>query len=80
MALVVFSSEQQRLTGEGSVEVSAGNYRDLVAELLARYPKLDAEEMSRMAMVLDGVIIHDPLLEDIPAGSEVHFLHFVRGG
>lgn len=80
MATVVFSSELQRLTGEEKTFVSANNYRDLVAQVTGKYPALQTDELMAMAVSIDGVIIHDPLLETIDPDSEVHFLYKISGG
>ncbi len=81
MAKVVFSTELQRYTG-GEVEtvVNATSYRDLVAELEQRYEDLDGDELMKMAVAIDGEIIHDPLLETVGRDSEVHFLYRISGG
>jgi hypothetical protein len=34
----------------------------------------------RMAIAIDGEIIHEPLLETVGDNSEVHFFHFIAGG
>jgi len=81
MAKVIFSSELQRFTGgETSLVVRATNYRELVDEVVARYELLQKEELAKMAVAIDGEIIHDPFLESVSAGSEVHFLFRISGG
>jgi molybdopterin converting factor small subunit len=52
----------------------------MVTELVARYPALSRQLLEEMAVAIDGVIIVDPLLEELLEDSEVHFLHFVAGG
>jgi hypothetical protein len=80
MARVVFSSEQQRLTDEVECELAATNYRQLIDAIVTRYPRFDRSELMRMAVAIDGEIIHEPLLEAVGADSEVHFFHFIAGG
>ena len=80
MATVIFSSELQRLTGEEKMSVAASTYRELVDQVIARYHDLKREEIMNMAVSIDGVIIHDPLLEPINPDSEVHFLYRISGG
>ncbi|MEX2489816.1 MAG: MoaD/ThiS family protein, partial [Pseudomonadales bacterium] len=66
MAQVVFSSELQRYTGgETETTVSATSYRELLEELVNRYEDLESEELMKMAVAIDGEIIHDPLLESV---------------
>ena len=80
MATVIFSGELEKLTGDTRTEISSAVYRDMVTELVARYPTLNRELLEEMAVAIDGVIIVDPLLEALRDDSEIHFLHFVAGG
>ena len=80
MATVVFSTELQRLTREEKCEIKVRDYRDLVKQVTERYPALRAEDLMNMAVAIDGVIIHDPLLETLDPNSEVHFLYRISGG
>lgn len=80
MATVFFSSELQKLTGEESLGVTPGAIRDVIAQVVAHYPKIDQERLSEMAVAIDGEIIHTPLLENVTEGSEVHFLYRISGG
>lgn len=77
---VIFSSELQKFTGEPQTEVSATNYRGLVAEIVARYEDLEEDMILNMAVAIDGEIVHAPMLETISPGSEVHFLYRISGG
>lgn len=79
MITVFFSSEMQRVTGEEKVNLAVYSYRQLVAALVDKY-RFKQEELMAMAVAIDGMIIHDPLLESIADGSEVHFLHRISGG
>ncbi len=80
MATVIFSSELQRFTGEEQTLVAAGNYEELIRELLGRYEKLPEQEIRKMAVAIDGEIIHDPGYERIPDDGEIHFLYRISGG
>jgi molybdopterin converting factor small subunit len=80
MATVIFSSELQRFTGEERTSVSSSNYRDLLVELQNKYHQLPEDEMKKMAVAIDGEIIHDPFLETVKPDSEVHFLFRISGG
>ena len=80
MATVIFSSELQRYTGEEKTSVSSSNYRDLLLELLNKYHRLPEDEIQKMAVAIDGVIIHDPFLETVKPDSEIHFLFRISGG
>ena len=80
MATVIFSSELQKFTGEERTFVSSSNYRDLLVELQNKYHRLPEDEIQKMAVAIDGEIIHDPFLETVKPDSEVHFLFRISGG
>ena len=80
MANVFFSSELQKLTGEESTQIDAVIFRDIVTELASRYEALDEEKLFKMAVAVDGEIIHKPFLEKIESESELHFLYRITGG
>ena len=77
MAMVFFSGELQRFTGEEKTSVVALNYRELLEELRNKYPDLANSEIASMAIAIHGEIVHEPLLELIPKGAELHFFHFI---
>jgi molybdopterin synthase sulfur carrier subunit len=66
--------------GRERIEVEAGTVRDLLAALDARFPGLGERLRSGMAVAIDGEIVNEPLLEEIPEGGEVHFLPPISGG
>jgi molybdopterin converting factor small subunit len=80
MATVIFSSELQKLTGEEQTSVKARIYKDIIAELITRYSSLEEENLMKMAIAIDGEIVHNPLLEVIDETSELHFLYRISGG
>lgn len=60
--------------------VSALNYRDLLKELYGKFPDLKNSDLEDMVIAIDGEIVHEPLLVEIPEGAELHFFHFIAGG
>jgi molybdopterin converting factor small subunit len=81
VAIVIFPADLQRFTGGATrVEVAAGNYRDLVAELCERYPALTEEALRKQAIAIDGAIIHRPLLETFDNDAELVFVARIAGG
>lgn len=66
--------------GVERIEIDAPTVRALVDALDARFPGIGEQLRSGTAVAIDGEIISDPLLEPIPAGSEVHFLPSISGG
>ena len=80
MAVVIFSSELQKFTGEERIELAVSTYRQLVDGILDRYPGMPSEEITEKAVSIDGMIIQDPLLDRVAPDSEVHFLDRISGG
>ena len=80
MAKVVFSSELQKLTGEPHTVVTARVFKDIVTELTEKYARLDEDSLLAMAVAIDGEIIHQPYLEKVDEGSELHLLYRISGG
>ncbi len=76
----MFSSELQKFTGEPYTVVSSTRFKDIVEELLEKYPRFDEEQLMGMAVSIDGEIIHQPFLETVSEGSELHLLHRISGG
>ncbi len=80
MAIVIFSSELQKLTGEERTQAKALVFKDIVAEIANQYSALEYDELMKMAVAIDGEIIHTPFLEKVAPNSEVHFLYRISGG
>ena len=81
MARVVLPQQLHGLTGgEAELDLAVDDYRALIAALEARYPGISAAIGQDFAVVIDGDIINDPLLERIDPDSEIHFLHRIGGG
>ena len=80
MAIVIFSSELQKLTGEEQTQVNSKVYKDIVTEITNRYSALEHDELMKMAVAIDGEIIHTPFLEKVASSSELHFLYRIAGG
>jgi len=80
VAIVIFSSELQKLTGEERTQANAEIFKDIVAEIANQYSALEYDELMEMAVAIDGEIIHTPFLEKVAPNSEVHFLYRISGG
>ena len=80
MAIVIFSSELQKLTGEEQTHVDSEVFKDIVTEITNRYSALKHDELMKMAVAIDGEIIHTPFLEKVAPRSELHFLYRISGG
>ena len=80
MAIVIFSSELQKLTGEEQTHVDSEVFKDIVTEISNQYSALEHDELMKMAVAIDGEIIHTPFLEKVAPSSELHFLYRISGG
>jgi hypothetical protein len=67
-------------TGIRELEVIATTFRELVQQLDKRFPGAAEAIMGKVAVAIDGDIIHDPYLDPLEADSEVCFLHRIEGG
>ena len=80
MAKVAFPDSFVAFTqGEREYHTQAENYRDLVAELRARWPGL-ADSLEHTAVAIDGQVYQDAFLEAISPNSEVFFMARIEGG
>jgi sulfur-carrier protein len=70
----------QYTAGVRELDVNAASFRDLVDKLEDRFPGVAAVLMGKVAVAIDGHIIHDPFLDPIGPESEVYFLHRIEGG
>ena len=81
MARVFLPQQLRHLTGGAAqLHVMVDDFRGLMAELDRCFPGFRAAIERDFALVIDGDIINDPLLETIPTASEIHFLHRLGGG
>ena len=81
MAKVFFPDHlTQHTAGIRELEVQAESFRDLVAQLELRYPGISNVLIGKVAVAIDGDIIHDPFLDPVRPDSEVYFLHRIDGG
>jgi len=72
--LLHYTSKQREVT------VTASNYRDLVRQLEQRFPGIEEILLSKVAVAIDGEIVHDPYFDELQADSEVYFLPRLVGG
>ena len=81
MARVFFADHLMQYTaGTRELELPGERFRDLVAQLEKRYPGISEILIGKVAVAIDGDIIHDPFLEPVKPDSEVYFLHRIEGG
>ncbi len=81
MAKVFFPDHLTQYTaGVRELEVQAESFRDLVAKLEVRFPDISKVLIGKVAVAIDGDIIHDPFLDLVGPDSEVYFLHRIDGG
>jgi hypothetical protein len=67
-------------TGTRELEVIAATYRELVEKLDELFPGAADAILEKVAVAIDGDIIHDPWLDPLEPNSEVCFLHRIEGG
>lgn len=80
MAHVVFPNHLLSYTGgERAVDVSAGNFRELLEALESRFPG-SREALGKSAVAIDGQIYQDAFLEPLEPDAEVFFMQRIEGG
>jgi len=80
MVRVVFADHLLAHTGgEREVGSAAGNFRDLLIDLDARWPGSRAV-LGRCAVAIDGQIYQDAFLEPLGPQTEVFFMQRIEGG
>lgn len=81
MASITIPTDLQRFTGgAAAVEVRARNYRDLVDELSRTFPLLTPDTIRKQAIAIDGMVIHEPLLESFGPDSQLVLVPRIAGG
>ncbi len=81
MARVLIPDHLASVTvGVRELEVVAASYRELVEKLDERFPGAADAILGKVAVAIDGDIIHDPWLDPLEPDSEVCFLHMIEGG
>ena len=66
--------------GVRELEVIAASYRELVEKLDELFPGAADAILGKVAVAIDGDIVHDPFLDPLEPNSEVCFLHRIEGG
>ena len=80
MAKVVFPDSFLSYTdGVRETTTDTTVYRDLVRELVDRWPDLN-ESLQKSAVAIDGHIHQDAFLEQFDAQSELFFMSRIEGG
>jgi len=81
MARVFFPEHLTQYTnGTRELDTNVSSFRELLAVLERRFPGIEARIVGKVAVAIDGDIIHDPFLDPIGPDSEVYFLHRIEGG
>ncbi len=81
MARVCFPDHLLSFTaGQREVEVNASTYRDLVGKLERMFPGIEQTLLSKVAVAIDGHIVHDPYFDKLEPHSEIYFLPRLEGG
>ena len=80
MVKVVLSENFSVLAdGLRELELPADNYREVIAELVARWPQLEPL-LERSSVAIDGMIYQDAMYEPLKRDSEIFFMPRIEGG
>lgn len=80
MVTVVFGASLRDVTGVGETEVEPGSVRRIIAALDEQWPGLGDRLRDGTSVAIDGEILHDAELEQVPDGAELHFIAVIGGG
>jgi molybdopterin converting factor small subunit len=81
VARVKFNASTKRYTGgEAEIEIEAKNVLQLFRKLGKHYPALEPYLEDGFAVIIDGEVFQDALLEPIPTDAEVHLMPKIEGG
>jgi hypothetical protein len=80
MTRIVFPDHLLQTTqGTRELEISAGDFRELLEALEARWPGSQSV-LEKCAVAIDGQIYQDAFLEPLTPTSEVFFMQRIEGG
>lgn len=82
MVQVILSSGPARAAvgGQGTVEVEAGNLRELLDRLAATYPALQRQLSAGVSIAVNGAIYNDDWFKPFPDNAEIVLLPRITGG
>ena len=66
--------------GLEAIVIEAPRVRELMLELVARYPTLGGDLLSQMAVAIDGDIYHDADYLPLRSDSDVYLVPRITGG
>jgi molybdopterin converting factor small subunit len=78
--LLVIGTGHPLAAGTMELEVEAGTFRQLIAELDRLYPGLGTHVENEMAVSIDGVVWQDTYDAPIGSGTEVVLFPKIKGG
>ena len=71
---------QDAADGAASISIEAGSIRELLRKLVERYPRMQSQLNTGIAVSINGEIYRDNWDEKIPADAEVFLLPRIQGG
>lgn len=76
----LWGSLRAHADGETWVEVEARNFKQVLDQLIAKYPDLEPQIKRGVSVALDGVIYRDAWFAEIGPDSEVILMPYMVGG
>ena len=78
--ILTYSFAKQFAGGETEIQLPGRTVRQLIRALEARFPALEGKLEGDIAVVIDGVVHQNALLEEVGEESEVAFIPPIGGG
>ncbi len=78
--VAIWGSLRSATDGKAEVEVEAGNFKQLLDQLVIEYPGLEPQIKRGVSLALDGKIYRDAWFTKINEDSEVVLMPYMLGG
>ena len=76
----LWSGLRSLVDGQDAVEVDASTVSEVLNELIAKYPELEAHIHAGVSVAVDGKIIVSDLTAFVTEQSEIYLMQKLRGG
>lgn len=80
VSVVVWGSLRAATNGAATVEIEAGNFKDVLVQLEQKYPGLKPQIERGVSLAIDGTIYCDAWFTPVKPDSEVVLMPLMVGG
>ncbi len=80
VAVKLWGSLRDHAQGQDVVEVEAGNFKELLDALVAKYPGLKPQIDRGVSLAVDGLVYRNSWFTEVKPDSEVVLMPYMKGG